>query len=120
MQPQNKKTFLFLSASDPIPIKQEVSVVEPVEVVEVLPSGADFDCPGVGTHPSPLDCVTYYQCTTDGMAYESRCPDGLYFNPKTKVCDWPDNVDCNVPQIQRNFLPYNLPQTYKSSQSKLF
>ena len=107
-------------ASDPIEIEEEVSVAKPVEVVEILPSGSDFDCPGVGTHPSPLDCVTYYQCTSEGLAYESRCPPGLHFNRENLVCDWPDNVECNLPNIQRNFLPYNLPQTYRSSQSKQY
>ena len=40
------------------------------------------------------------------------------FDRENKVCDWPDNVECNLPDIQRNFLPCNLPQTYKTSQSK--
>ena len=117
-----KENLIFVqpvfSASDPIEIKEEVSVAKPVEVVEILPSGSDFDCPGVGTHPSPLDCVTYYQCTSEGLAYENRCPAGLHFNRENLVCDWPDNVECNLPNIQRNFLPYNLPTSYKSSQSK--
>ena len=60
-----------------------------------------------------MDCVTYYQCSSDGIAYENKCPSGLSFDRTTNVCDWPDNVDCNAPKIQPN-----LPQTSKSHQSK--
>ena len=56
-----------------------------------------------------------------GLAYENRCPDGLHFNRKNKVCDWPDNVACNLPKLNRNFLPYSgLPLSYKAPQSKKF
>ena len=59
---------LYFSASEPIPVEESVSVAKPVgeTSIETLPSGTDFDCPEAGTFPSPLDCVTYYQCTSDG------------------------------------------------------
>ncbi len=42
--------------------------------------------------PNPADCSTFFSCS-NGVAILMRCPDGLYFNDKLDVCDWPRNVD---------------------------
>ena len=39
------------------------------------------------------DCTMFTICDQD-KAQEQKCPHGLYFNPGSKVCDWPANVDC--------------------------
>nr|AGC94490.1 peritrophin-like protein [Spodoptera litura] len=41
-------------------------------------------------HPK---CDHYYMCFF-GSQVELHCADGLLFNPKLQVCDWPHNVDC--------------------------
>ena len=68
----------------------------PVDVISASAGNADFECPGTGTYASEKDCVSYFQCTADGTAYRSQCPSGLHFNRETKVCDWPDNVQCQI------------------------
>jgi hypothetical protein len=49
------------------------------------------------------DCSTYYSCSYfyDGTLSGPvlmPCPDGMYFNPKLDLCDWPHSFDtshCN-------------------------
>jgi len=40
------------------------------------------------------DCNKFYKCT-EGIPTSLSCPAGLRFNPRVKVCDWPDAVPCN-------------------------
>uniref|UniRef100_A0A2H1VUP0 SFRICE_027214 n=1 Tax=Spodoptera frugiperda TaxID=7108 RepID=A0A2H1VUP0_SPOFR len=45
------------------------------------------------------DCDKFFLCNS-GEPTEMSCPSGLWFNMKTKHCDWPQNVDCegrNIP-----------------------
>ncbi|XP_022257598.1 uncharacterized protein LOC106473456 [Limulus polyphemus] len=41
----------------------------------------------------PFDCRAYFKCN-NGVRETKYCPNGLYFNKNTKVCDHPENVDC--------------------------
>lgn len=52
-----------------------------------------FSCPNnlYGVYPDPDDCHFYYECIS-GTAIHRECPAGLYYNPNTKTCDYPDNV----------------------------
>ncbi|KAG5333631.1 PE1 protein, partial [Acromyrmex heyeri] len=45
--------------------------------------------------PHENDCRFYYKCN-DGEKILKSCPRNLYFNPKLRVCDYPENVVCNV------------------------
>lgn len=43
-------------------------------------------------YPDPDDCTAY---TNDaGMSFS--CSNGLYFNPETQMCDFPENVSCDA------------------------
>uniref|UniRef100_A0A336K4N7 CSON015615 protein n=1 Tax=Culicoides sonorensis TaxID=179676 RepID=A0A336K4N7_CULSO len=42
--------------------------------------------------PYPKDCSKYYSCV-NGVGYEQKCPDGFWFNPANKYCDYPSNID---------------------------
>ncbi|GFU97803.1 chondroitin proteoglycan 2 [Trichonephila clavipes] len=42
------------------------------------------------------DCSSFYHCRRDGKACKKFCPQGLYFNKKTMVCDLPQNIECRV------------------------
>jgi len=45
--------------------------------------------------PVQTDCTKFYQCA-EGAVSVQECADGTVFNPKTLVCDWPQNVpECN-------------------------
>lgn len=39
------------------------------------------------------NCRSFVICN-DGMPQETKCPNGLLFNPLTKNCDWAANVKC--------------------------
>jgi len=43
--------------------------------------------------PHESDCTKFYKCDL-GQAVEFDCPGGLYFNPVTNVCDYPEGVEC--------------------------
>ncbi|XP_018053081.1 PREDICTED: uncharacterized protein LOC108690346 [Atta colombica] len=45
--------------------------------------------------PHENDCRLYYKCN-NGEKILKTCPRNLYFNPKLRVCDYPENVACNV------------------------
>jgi len=48
-----------------------------------------------GYYRDPEDCSAFYQCWS-GLTYYTECPSGLFFNEELIICDWPDNVDCNM------------------------
>ncbi|XP_023242388.1 LOW QUALITY PROTEIN: uncharacterized protein LOC111640596 [Centruroides sculpturatus] len=39
------------------------------------------------------NCNKFVHCS-NWMPYVKDCPAGLHYNPKLKVCDWPDNAGC--------------------------
>ena len=49
-----------------------------------------------GVHADPDNCSGYIMCDMADNTYEMPCPPGLMFNPDILVCDWPENVDCEV------------------------
>lgn len=57
----------------------------------------EFTCPREdGQYEDPYQCDKYYECN-DGRVREKLCPDGLVFDPTSKLpakCDQPFNVDC--------------------------
>ena len=88
---------------------------------EVSGPSTSFECPSSGLFPSPDDCSIYFQCTQDGIAHQQTCASGLHFNPETKICDWPDNVQCTLSMVlhkiitmfghkhkSKNLLHYNI------------
>ena len=54
-----------------------------------------FSCQtaGDGIYPDPADCSKFIQCH-GGVTSSTSCPPGLLFNATSKVCDWPQNVQC--------------------------
>lgn len=38
-------------------------------------------------------CISYLTCI-DGALHVTNCTNGLHFNPSTKECDLPENVNC--------------------------
>ncbi|KAL9978993.1 hypothetical protein ACROYT_G016582 [Oculina patagonica] len=67
----------------------------PPPVTTQAPPTGPFSCAtaGDGIHPDPSDCSKFIQCH-GGVKYPGSCPAGLMFNPKSKTCDWPQNVQC--------------------------
>lgn len=57
----------------------------------------DFQCPdnNDGFYRSSTSCSVYFHCT-NGLAWKEECPAGLYFDEIAKLCDWPDQVQCNI------------------------
>ncbi|XP_032220427.1 acidic mammalian chitinase [Nematostella vectensis] len=46
-----------------------------------------------GLYKDPDTCYGFINCA-GGRTYKQACGPGTMFNPSTKVCDWPHNVDC--------------------------
>jgi hypothetical protein len=60
----------------------------------------DFKCPSDGLFAHPNNCYLFLQCidvnTLHVRFYIRNCPNQLYFNDKTKACDYPFNVPCLI------------------------
>jgi len=54
------------------------------------------DCPEGLNQPFPEDCAKFYQCH-EGQLTEKLCPEGLHFNSRNLMCDWPANANCSYP-----------------------
>ncbi|XP_065077234.1 chitotriosidase-1-like [Ochlerotatus camptorhynchus] len=55
-------------------------------------------CTGVGGFPHPEYCDKFYFCS-NGQIIEFSCPDGLLFDPFELVCNWPEQVDCDMKDL---------------------
>ncbi|XP_078049133.1 peritrophin-1-like [Augochlora pura] len=80
-----------------------VSILVAVAVVEVTVAAKcpPQNGPDVTLLPNPKDCKTYFLCQS-GHPFLMQCPEGLYFNPDLRVCDWTireekDNCLINLP-----------------------
>jgi len=59
-------------------------------------STSNFQCPSLtGDFPHPESCSVYFQCA-GGVAHKRHCQDGLNWNMVTGMCDWEQNVDCEI------------------------
>jgi len=59
---------------------------------------SSFVCPNndeTKRYPHESDCSKFYVCS-DGMVIVQTCPRGLHFDANMEVCDYPENVDCDV------------------------
>jgi hypothetical protein len=45
--------------------------------------------------PNPTDCNAFYKCTEYEPEY-GNCPENMQFNQDTAICDFQENVSCNV------------------------
>jgi chitinase len=57
------------------------------------PTNPPGECKEDGTFRDPNDCSKYFICA-QGQRFDFQCPPPLMFNDKSKVCDWPENVEC--------------------------
>jgi hypothetical protein len=67
-------------------------------VYEVCKPAKKPQCPSTNDIPiylpHPTNCGAFYVCDW-GNPVLINCPDGLFFNNISNVCDYPQNVDCN-------------------------
>ncbi|XP_076668519.1 uncharacterized protein LOC143369033 [Andrena cerasifolii] len=45
--------------------------------------------------PNPEDCKTFYICNS-GTAFLMQCSEGLEFNARKSVCDFPEHAMCHA------------------------
>ena len=75
--------------------------------LESTDNSLDPRCPiindpaGVTLLPHEYDCTKYYACDW-GRAILMPCPDGLHFNPRLMVCDWPWSAGCELSETTNN------------------
>lgn len=43
--------------------------------------------------PNVRDCNAWFRCGSNGPE-PGNCPEEFNFNPLTRSCDWPENVEC--------------------------
>nr|AOF40176.1 venom peptide HtC6Tx1 [Hadogenes troglodytes] len=54
-----------------------------------------FECEEEGYFQDPDDCSRYIQCDENNRPSQPmECGPGLHFDDDTKVCDYPDRVEC--------------------------
>ncbi len=53
-----------------------------------------------GIKPDPVDCQKYYFCNQDGqggwLVDHMSCPNGLLFDQRQLLCNWPQEASCNI------------------------
>ena len=59
--------------------------------------GGEIVCTENGEFPHPKECTKWVHCS-NGKPYVKDCPGGLHFNPKLRVCDWPNRAGCQAPK----------------------
>jgi len=63
-------------------------------VAFAAPAPGAFVCPSAyGYFADVTSCSNFWQCV-NSKAYSKTCPDGLFFNPVSNVCDYSANVNC--------------------------
>lgn len=71
------------------------AVISAVFVLASEPKCPPHNAVDVILIPNSEDCGSYYSCN-EGKAWLLNCSEGLHFNPELNVCDWPENVNCQV------------------------
>lgn len=57
--------------------------------------------------PSQVSCGRYFICHNE-MKHRMECRQGLHYNAKTKMCDYPEDANCRVSNIDSNSSDFNL------------
>lgn len=75
------------------------AVVPELSVPADIKANFDPECPKVNGQnvtliANPDNCTTYFTCDM-GKAWEMPCPNGLHFNAKENICDWPISACCD-------------------------
>ena len=59
----------------------------------------NFQCPEqFGYFPDSTDCSRYFVCVFGDPLHET-CTGGLYFSTELQTCDWPQNVICQLKNV---------------------
>ena len=81
---------------------------EPPDTPTPEPFNPEGECPPINPEfvfflKDLYDCTVFYKCNW-GTPIKFKCPDGLHFNKKLDVCDWPLYAGCAAPPvfIERN------------------
>ncbi len=77
---------------------KNVNMVAIATVLMTMFSSYNSPCPAVDplghTVLLPSECCNWYFSCNNGVPIPIPCPDGLHFNDRLDVCDWPQNVNC--------------------------
>lgn len=117
--PNNCSVF-YVCVGDPDPLRQECNSelhFDPISGLCTFPNLTDcngkpgdppdapedpeFRCPSDGFHPHPSSCSIYFICA-NGYAHEFTCADGLHFNVRTGLCDFPHEANCDRESHRRS------------------
>ncbi|KAK3089326.1 hypothetical protein FSP39_002736 [Pinctada imbricata] len=75
--------------------KPQVTTTQPQSTTHHIGLTQRFNCNGKasGFYADPSSCESYFICA-GSQSFEVMCAKGLKFNPKTKYCDWSNQVKC--------------------------
>ncbi|XP_018022216.1 zonadhesin [Hyalella azteca] len=81
---------------DAIVTTVETTVTTVETTVTTVPVECIPPCPSPeATYPNPRDCSSFFQCSNDEPLLMT-CYPGLYFNPASGRCDFPENMECTA------------------------
>jgi len=71
--------------------------------LEVIVDEYEQVCKFTSTYfPNTCHCTKFFECS-NGKFVSFNCPDGLHFNPRKNVCDWPYRAGCHAHCIRRGY-----------------
>lgn len=74
-------------------------VTDKPPIKPTIKPGGDYKCTAAGEVVAVAgDCSAFIMCTGGSSGARMSCSPGLKFDPRSKTCDWPNNVhrdDCN-------------------------
>jgi hypothetical protein len=68
-------------------------ITRPPPLSRRCPPCINTQCNGNDMLPFPKDCSKFCKCD-HGVAVAFDCPQGLHFDPRRKVCNWPQHAAC--------------------------
>jgi hypothetical protein len=75
-----------------------ITIEETDTTTELPTTGEPFTCPTQHGLYAHQNCWMFWQCSY-WTPYEFLCAKGTAWNDNIKVCDWPQNVGCVLPQF---------------------
>lgn len=58
---------------------------------------------GISFVANTRGCSWFWQCNDENIVRQDRCPGEFHFNPANSICDYRENVNCEL-DVERPFL----------------
>nr|AMT75074.1 chitinase Cht10 [Locusta migratoria] len=85
---------------------EPVLITPPVAGVPVSVDSNQYNCSGRGYVRDSTNCNVYHRCEW-GMKHTYICPEGLHYDSRTQLCDWPQIANCPMDNSSQRVEPEN-------------